>query len=78
MKEEIILVEEQLTRARERITALTIHSQVDGTFVVPNAQDVPGQFVKQGALLGDVLDLATLMARVVVPQDDVDRVCQQT
>lgn len=78
LKEELLLVEEHLARARQRVAALTIHSPTAGTFVVPKAQDVPGRFVKQGTHLGYVLDPATVTARVVVTQDDIDLVRQQT
>jgi putative peptide zinc metalloprotease protein len=78
MKEEMLLLEENLARMRERVAELTIRSPTDGTFVVPRVQDLPGQFLKQGAQLGYVLDLTTLRARVVVSQDDIDLVRQRT
>ena len=78
LKEEMLLWQENLARARERVAALTIQSPTDGIFVVPQAQDLPGQFVKQGTQLGYVLDRTTLTARVVVAQDDIDLVRQRT
>ena len=78
LKEEMLLWQENLARARERVAALTIQSPTDGIFVVPQAQDLPGQFVKQGTQLGYVLDRTTLTARVVVTQDDIDLVRQRT
>jgi putative peptide zinc metalloprotease protein len=78
LKEEMLLWQENLARARERVAALTIQSPTDGTFVVPQAQDLPGQFVKQGTQLGYVLEHTTMTARVVVAQDDIDLVRQQT
>ena len=77
MKEEMRLWEENLARMRERVAELTIRSPTDGTFVVPQAQDLPGQFVKQGTQVGYVLDLTTLTVRVVVSQDDIDLVRQR-
>src|SRR5215475_6652945 len=78
LKEEMLLWEENLARARERVAALTIQSPTDGTFVVPQGQDLPGRFVKQGTHLGYVLDLTMLTARVIVVQDDIDLVQQRT
>jgi putative peptide zinc metalloprotease protein len=78
VKEEIALVEESLTRARERVAELTIRSQTDGTFVAPQAQDLPGQFVPQGMQLGYVLDLTRLTVRTVVPQAEIDLVRHRT
>ena len=78
LKEEMLLWQENLARARERVASLTIQSPTDGLFVVPQGQDLAGQFVKQGTQLGYVLDRTTLTARVVVTQDDIDLVRQRT
>lgn len=78
LKEEIAHLEERLARARERVAGLTIRSRTDGTFVVPQAQDLLGQFVRQGAQLAYVLDLTTLTARVVVSQAEIDLVRHRT
>ncbi len=77
-KEEIRNVEGQLARSRERFAALTIRSLVDGNFLSPMAQDLPGKFVKRGELLGYILDRATITARVAVSQEDVDFVRHKT
>lgn len=78
IKEEIAHLEERLARARERVAGLTIRSRTDGTFVVPQVQDLLGQFVRQGAQLAYVLDLTTLTARVVVSQAEIDLVRHRT
>ncbi len=78
IKDEIAYVKERLARARERVAELVIRSRADGTFVMPQAKNLPGQFVKQGAQLAYVLDLTTLTARVVVPQAQIDLVRQHT
>jgi putative peptide zinc metalloprotease protein len=74
IKDEISHVEQRLARARERLAELVIHAHADGAFVLPQADNLPGRFVQQGAPLGYVLDFAALIARVVVPQADVDLV----
>lgn len=78
LKEEQLLVAENLARAQERLAALTLQSPTDGLFVVPQAEDLPGQFVKRGTQLGYVLAHSTLTARVVVGQDDIALVRQRT
>jgi putative peptide zinc metalloprotease protein len=78
IKEEIALVAENLARTRERLAGLTIRSRVDGTFVIPQAQSLLGQFVKQGTQLAYVLDLTTLTVRVLVSQADIDLVRHRT
>ncbi|MBI4241067.1 MAG: PqqD family peptide modification chaperone [Candidatus Rokubacteria bacterium] len=78
LKEEFVLVRENLARARERAGELTIRSRADGTFVAPLAADLPGRFVRQGELLGYVVEFGTITVRAVVPQVFIDLVRQQT
>ncbi len=63
-----------ITRARERLAALTVLSPSDGVFVVENVQNVPGHFARRGDLLAYVTDENVSTVRVVVPQADVDLV----
>jgi len=78
IKDEVEHVREQLARARERVSDLTIRSRAEGIFEMPEAESMPGRFVHQGALLGYVLDIGALSARVVVPDVDVDLVRHRT
>jgi putative peptide zinc metalloprotease protein len=78
IKEEIALVGENLARAREHLAELTIHSRVDGTFVVPQVQSLLGQYAKQGSQLAYVLDLSTLTVRAIVAQSDIDLIRYRT
>jgi putative peptide zinc metalloprotease protein len=63
-----------LERVAERHARLIVPSGADGVLTVPNAQDMPGQFFKQGELLGYVLDRHQLIARVAITQDNIDLV----
>ena len=74
LKDEIARIREELASARGRLNALTIRSPIDGVFILPMAEDIPGLFVKRGRALGYVIDYKKLTVRVVVPQDAVDRV----
>ncbi len=76
-KEEMKQVTANLERARERIADLTVRSLMDGIFLSPMAQDLPGRFVRRGELLGYVVDRSMIVARVVVTQEDVDFVRQK-
>lgn len=78
VEEERREVRERLARARERIGDLTIRSAVDGVFVAPQAQDLPGRFVRQGQALAHVLAPEALTVRAVVSQDDIDLVRERT
>jgi len=68
----------ELARAQEEFDALTLRAGRDGTLVLTRARDLPGRFLRKGELLGYVLDLSTVTARVVVTQADVDLVRRRT
>ncbi|MFU8821367.1 MAG: hypothetical protein ACNA8G_07390 [Gammaproteobacteria bacterium] len=75
IREAIQASEAALDLARQRLAELVIHSPRDGTFVVPQPEDLPARFVRKGQLLGYVTqpsDPVTL--RVVVAQDHIGRV----
>lgn len=57
--------------ARARVADLTIRASADGTFVVPQSEDLPGRYFRHGELLGYVIGNLPPLVRVVVPQDAV-------
>ena len=78
IKEELGYVTHNLAEAQRRFADLTIRSGADGIFVAPDANDLPGRFVKQGNLLGYAVELGTVTVRAVVPQGYIDLVTQRT
>ncbi len=74
MQEERQAAAAELQRAQQRVDSLQIASNADGEFIVPAADDLPGQFVQQGQSLGYVIAARNATARVVVDQTDIDRV----
>jgi putative peptide zinc metalloprotease protein len=64
--------QEVLARLEERAAKLVGYAEADGTLVAAKPQDMPGQYFKKGELIGYVLETKQLIARVVVPQDDID------
>ena len=63
-----------LRRAEERAARMVGYAEADGTVIAVRAQDMPGEYFKKGELIGYVLARGQLIARVVVPQDDIDLV----
>lgn len=63
-----------LAHVRERADGLTVRAGTNGIFMVPQAVDMPGRFYHEGALLGYVIEKVRPLARVVIPQGDVDTV----
>lgn len=72
--EQVKAVTAELERMRERQRDLVLRSPAEGRFSLPNAQNFPGRFVKQGDLVGYVIPSSIATARVVVPQSRVDMV----
>ena len=77
--EELELAREKLSDARDREADLVITSPLDGIFVpVDPVEDLPGRFLRRGALVAYVIDEEGPTVRVVVPQHAVDLVRQRT
>jgi putative peptide zinc metalloprotease protein len=58
-----------LARTDERVRALEVRAAVAGRLALPDADDLPGQYVQQGRLLGQVLTGEAPRLRVAVPED---------
>ena len=78
MKEELDYAAGALARAREREADLSIRSRAEGTLVIPQAENLPGRFVRRGEVLAYVVNLSTVTVRAVVTQADVDLVRHRT
>jgi putative peptide zinc metalloprotease protein len=62
--------EADLARAREQLGEVLMRSPVNGVFVVADGADLAGRYVRQGEVVGYVVDLEMATARVVVGQED--------
>lgn len=78
LKEEMASVNADLARARERKHELTVRSPNQGLFVLPEARNLPGRFVEQGALLGYIMGASESTVVVVVNQSDIALVRERT
>lgn len=78
LEEEKRYIEEKLARVREQVRDLVITAKVDGTLVLPRAEDLPGRFVHRGDVLAHVVDLNTLTVRTIVDQTDIDLIRHST
>jgi putative peptide zinc metalloprotease protein len=76
--EQLAMAEAALARARERAGEVVIRSVRGGAFISPRASSLKGLFVKQGELIGYVVDPPISTARVVVPQSDIALVRDRT
>jgi len=78
VREEIAHIEARLALARKRVEDLVIRSPADGVFLIAEAGDLPGRYVRRGELLAHVVERASLSVQVVVPQGEVDLVRKMT
>jgi putative peptide zinc metalloprotease protein len=76
-RRELDLERSRLAQALERAAALELRSPVSGTFLIPRAEDQPGQYHRRGELIGYVASAGATVARVVVRQEDVGLVRQR-
>jgi putative peptide zinc metalloprotease protein len=78
LREEIAQVQAKLERARERASEMMVRSPAAGLFILPDAQDWPGRFVRRGAPIGYVVDFSQTIVRVIVNQADIDHIRHRT
>jgi putative peptide zinc metalloprotease protein len=78
LEEEQHYIEVKLARTREQVQDLVMTAKVDGTLVLPRAEDLPGRFVHRGDVLAHVVDLNTLTVRTIVDQSDIDLIRHST
>ena len=61
-------------KTEERAEKLVGRAGADGVLVAFQSRDMPERYFKKGEFLAYVLEKKTLIARVVIPQDDIDLV----
>ncbi len=66
--------QEKQIQLEKRAANLIGYANTEGVFVAAQPQDKPGKYFKKGDLIGHVLERDALLARTVVPQDDIDLV----
>jgi putative peptide zinc metalloprotease protein len=77
VQEEISALQSEIDLLQDKIDGQLIRSPADGVFILPGASDLPGHYVHQGELLGYVVNRDKAVARVVVTQQDQDRISRR-
>src|SRR4051812_22578785 len=67
-------IEEGLQRALERQNDLTLRSRANGFFVLPQAEDLVGRFVRKGQQIGHIIERDKMTVRTVISQQDIELV----
>jgi len=75
---ELDTVEEQLRVARERQAEIVLRSPSNGMLLSASSGDLPGRFVRQGDVLGYVVEQRRPIVRVALDQEQIARVREHT
>jgi len=79
IREALVAADESLRIVAEKAQRLVIHSPRDGVFIVPQQEDLPDRFARQGQILAYVISPEDpVKLRVVVPQDEIALVRNRT
>ena len=73
---ELAAAQVELERLDDRVAALAVRAGAGGRLALPATADLPGQFVRQGSLVGQVLTDAAPTVRVALPEADAGRLRQ--
>jgi len=78
LREEISYLTQEVARAEERQRSLSIQSAAAGYFVIPNQHNLEGRYLHRGELIGYVVDYQQLQIAVMISDDDIDLVRNQS
>lgn len=78
IREQISHLGGRLAFAKSRSRALEVTAQGPGDVLVPGADDLPGRLIREGEVLGYLLDGSNLRLRVAVGQDQAELVRNRT
>lgn len=71
-------LQQQLSHLDEQIRALTVTAHQAGRLRWPQAQDLPGRYLRRGELVGHIVDGQAVVVRLALPQDKGHAVVQRT
>ncbi len=78
IEQQLVRVRAELENARKRAAELLVRSPSTGILLVPDARQLEGRYVHKGELLGYVTDERPQTVRVVLRQDEIDQVREDT
>ncbi|NIS87018.1 MAG: hypothetical protein GWN88_18950, partial [Nitrospinaceae bacterium] len=77
-KEEMVSVRFQLNRIDEKESQLIVRSPAEGVLIIPRMEDMKDRFLHKGELVAYVVQYPLNTVRVVVPQESIGLVKDQT
>ena len=76
IKEEIQVAKSELAHVLEKNKSMSVTAFKSGTLFLPQADDLPGRFIRQGELLGYIMDQPPSTIRMAVSQDHIGQLRQ--
>ena len=76
VKEKLRVADYELRYALNKINDMILVTNKSGKLLIPDESDLLGRFVRQGELLGFILDNSISTVRMVVKQDDIGQLRQ--
>jgi len=73
IKEQIPAAQAELAHAQKNVQSMRVKSATQGQLLIPDADDLPGRFIRQGDVIGYVLNNALPIVRTVVAQGDMGK-----
>lgn len=71
IKGAVTVAESELSHIIDKINSMSVTAFKSGKILLPGAEDLPGRFVRQGELLGYILDEQPPTIRMAVSQDNI-------
>ncbi len=71
IKEDMIVIAEELKHARKKQKSMTIVSKKSGNLLIPGVEDLTGRFVRKGEIIGYIIDDSLPTVQVVVAQSNI-------
>ncbi len=76
IKEEIKVAQSELADIQEKINSMSVTAFKSGKLILPQGEDLPGQFIKKGQLLGYIMAQPSSIIRMAVTQDNIGQLQQ--
>ncbi len=77
VKEAISVANSELIHILDKISSMSVTAFKSGKILLPEADDLPGRFIRQGELLGYILGNEPLTIRMAVSQDNIGQLRQR-